>query len=343
MNIQDNVSLAQYSTMGLGGTAAHVAVVTNRMELLEALTWAQANALSARMIGTGSNIIWRDEGFAGLLIINKIMRFEVFNEDDFNTYVTVGAGENWDSVVARSVEAGLTGIEALSLIPGSAGATPIQNVGAYGQDISQTLVTIEAFDTQARDYVTIAGSDCGFGYRTSRFKGVDQGRFYITAITLHLTKDSPKPPFYAALQTYLDEREIKEYSPAVIREAVVAIRQSKLPDPNIVKNTGSFFANPVIPRSQLVQLQTDLDIEIPNWPIPDGNVKIPAAWLMEQSGFKNFHDAETGMGTWPAQCLVLINEQAKSTEDLLTFKQKVIDTVKAKFGITLEQEPELLP
>jgi len=151
MTISENVPLTNYSTMRLGGSAAYLCEVTTRMEILEALTWAQQRTLPVIMIGTGSNIIWRDEGFAGLVIVNKILRFELFKEDETNTYLTIGAGEPWDSVVARSVQAGLSGIEALSLIPGTAGATPIQNVGAYGQDISQTLVTVEAFDTQVGD------------------------------------------------------------------------------------------------------------------------------------------------------------------------------------------------
>jgi len=150
MTISENVPLTNYSTMRLGGSAAYLCEVTTRMEILEALTWAQQRTLPVIMIGTGSNIIWRDEGFAGLVIVNKILRFELFKEDETNTYLTIGAGEPWDSVVARSVVAGLSGIEALSLIPGTAGATPIQNVGAYGQDISQTLVTVEAFDKSGR-------------------------------------------------------------------------------------------------------------------------------------------------------------------------------------------------
>lgn len=329
--------------MGLGGVAAHLVEVHDRMEVLEALTWAQTNNLPALMIGIGSNIIWRDEGFAGLLIVNKIERFEVFNEDETNTYITIGAGENWDSVVERSVAAGLTGIEALSLVPGAAGATPIQNVGAYGQEIANTLVTIEAFDTQIKDFVTLPASDCAFGYRTSRFKTVDRGRFYITAITLHLMKGSPTPPFYAGVQSYFDEHEIREFTPAILREAVIAIRTAKLPDPAVVHNAGSFFANPIISESQLVQLVAEVNMEIPHWSHQEDYVKIPAAWLIEQAGFKGVRDKETGMSTWPTQALVLVNESAKSTADLLAFKQKIVAAVQAKFGIVLEQEPELLP
>lgn len=344
MKPQQNVSLANYSTMGLGGAAAYLVEVTDRMQVLEALSWAQQQQLPVVMIGGGSNIVWKDTGFPGLVIINKLLRYEVFDEDETNTYLTVGAGEPWDSVVERSVAAGLTGIEALSLIPGSAGGTPIQNVGAYGQEISQTLTTLEAFDTKVGDFVTLAGSDCGFGYRTSRFKTTDRGRFYITALTLHLTKGNPEPPFYNALQAYFEAHQITEITPQVMRQATIDIRNSKLPDPAVIHNTGSFFGNPIVDQTLFEYLKGNYD-PLPHWSVGEGRdkVKLSAAWLIEMAGFKDFHDPATGMATWAAQPLVLVNEHARSTADLMAFKQKIVDTVKAKFNITLVQEPELLP
>lgn len=342
MNILQNVSLAAYSTMGLGGSAAYLVDVTSRMEVLEALSWAQQKQLPTVMIGGGSNIIWSDQGYPGLVIVDKILGYEAYEEDRTNVYLTIGSGEPWDSVVARSVEAGLTGIEALSLIPGSAGATPIQNVGAYGQEISQTLTTVEAFDTQVGDFVTIPGGDCGFGYRFSRFKAVDRGRFFITGLTLHLIRGNPQPPFYGVLQTYLEAQKITEYTPAVIRQAVIAIRSSKLPDPAVVHNAGSFFANPIVNESQFSYLAENFD-PVPHWSVGTGSIKLSAAWLIEQAGFKDVHDAATGMATWPQQPLVLVNEHARNIADLLAFRQKIIDAVQTKFGITLVQEPEMLP
>jgi UDP-N-acetylmuramate dehydrogenase len=344
MQILDNVGLADHSTMGLGGPAAHLVTIEDRPQLLEALKWAEANSQPVIMIGGGSNIVWRDEGFPGLVIVNKIQRYESFHEDDENIYITVGAGENWDTVVERAAQAGLTGIEALSLIPGTAGATPVQNVGAYGQEISQTLTTVEALDAQTGQFVNIAAADCGFGYRTSRFKTSDRGRFFITGLTLHLVKGNPQPPFYASVQGYFDEHQITaaDVTPMVLRQAVIAIRSAKLPDPAVVHNNGSFFANPVITTAELVRVRSGYP-NVPNWTLADGSAKIPAAWLLEQAGFKDAHDAETGMATWATQPLVLVNEAAKSTADLLRFKQKIVDAVQAKFGITLEQEPELLP
>lgn len=343
MNLFHGVTLADFSTMRLGGPAAHLAEIHDRNELQEALAWASTQNLPVIMIGGGSNIFWRDEGFPGLVLVNKIMGYDLFEEDEQNVYVTIGAGENWDSIVARTVEAGLTGIEALSLVPGSSGATPIQNVGAYGQEISQTLTTLEAYDLQAKSLVNLAGMDCGFGYRTSRFKATDRGRFFITSITLHLTRGTLQPPFYPALQQYLTDNHVTEITPQAIRQAVIAIRSAKLPDPASVANNGSFFANPVISQGQLVQIQADSGLTVPHWPTQEGLIKIAAAWLVEQAGFKDFHDPETGMATWPTQSLVLVNEGAHSTADLLKFKQKIVDAVQAKFGVTLEQEPEILP
>lgn len=341
MNIQQNVSLRTHSTMRLGGEAAFLTEVASRIELEEALAWAEERNLPVLMIGGGSNIIWKDEGFAGLIIVNKIMRFEE-QLDGQDYYVTIGSGENWDEAVARTVAKGATGLEYLSLIPGTAGATPVQNVGAYGQEIGNVLVSVEAYDSQTKTFVSIPGFECNFGYRTSRFKTSDRGRFFITAVTLHLTLGNPQPPFYQALERYFADAAITEFTPQIVRDAVIAIRSSKLPDPAKVANNGSFFANPLVDEGTLAQIQADYP-EVPHWPTNDGRIKLPAAWLLEKAGFKDYHDPETGMGTWPTQPLVLVNEEAATTAQLLMFRQKIIDTVAEKFGITLEQEPEILP
>ncbi len=341
MNVAQNVSLRDYSTMRLGGSAAYLIEVQSRGEVEQALKWADANKVSAIMIGIGSNIIWGDEGYPGLVIVNKIMLFEKFEEDQDNTYITIGGGENWDSVVARSVADGLSGIEALSLIPGTAGATPVQNVGAYGQEISDVLVSVEAYDHKTSKFVTLAGSNCGFSYRNSRFKTTDHGRFFITSLTIHLTRTNPEPPFYASVQTYFEAHKITAYTPAILRDAVVAIRRAKLPDPAQVANNGSFFANPIIDESHLINLINRYPT-ISFWRLDNSKSKISAAWLVEHAGFGSFHDDQTGMATWPTQSLVFVNEHAKTTADLLRFKQKVVEKVKELFNIELEQEPELI-
>jgi UDP-N-acetylmuramate dehydrogenase len=342
MNILENVSLRDYSTMRLGGEAAYLADITDQAELEEAVAWADERNLPVLMIGGGSNIIWRDEGFPGLVLVNKIKGYEEDWQDDTHVLVTAGAGEVWDEVVARTAAKGLSGIENLSLIPGSVGATPIQNVGAYYQDISDTLVHVRAFDMQTKQMVTLEKADCRLAYRSSRFKTTDRGRFFITSVTLHLQKRNPEAPFYPSLQQYLDDHNVTEFTPVVVREAVIAVRSSKLPDPAKVANNGSFFANPIISRAQLERLQAEYS-NVMHWPVGEDVFKIPAAWLVQEAGFKGVHDEKTGMATWPMQAIVLVNEHAKSTADAMTFKQHIVDTVTEKFGITLEQEPELLP
>lgn len=341
MHIKEHRDLSKHTTMRLGGKAAYLAEVSSKQDIEDAVKWAVKHKIPPLMIGGGSNIFWRDEGFNGLVLINGIKGYEERTESNVST-ITIGAGEEWDKIVAKTVASGLSGIEALSLVPGTVGGTPVQNVGAYGQEIADTLVSVEAFDLHNRRWVVIPAADCGFGYRTSRFKTVDRDRFLISHITLRLIKQNPEPPFYRALTDYFSEHGITSFTPFVVRKAVINIRSAKLPDPHKIANNGSFFANPVIDTESAKKLLKTYP-NMPIWPDETGGSKIPAAWLIEMTGFKDFHDKETGMATWAKQPLVLINEHAKSTADLLKFKTKIVDAVHAKFGITLEQEPELLP
>jgi UDP-N-acetylmuramate dehydrogenase len=256
-------------------------------------------------------------------------------------YVTAGGGVAWDEFVAYTADRDMTGVEFLSLIPGTVGATPVQNVGAYGQEVGNSIVTIEAYDKQTHQFVTIPGSECNFSYRNSRFKGADKGRFFITAVTFFLNVGNPTPPFYGAVEQYCKDHNITQLTPKIGRDAVIAIRSTKLPDPAVIANNGSFFGNPIISTDKYFELHNDYP-EIAHWPVDDQHVKLSAAWLIDNAGFKDVHDAETGMATWHTQPLVLVNEHATSTANLLAFKQKIVDTVQAKFGITLEQEPELI-
>lgn len=348
MFILENVPLREYSTMKLGGTARALTEINNRSEVSEAVAWAKERNLPVLMIGGGSNIFWKDEGFEGLVLVNKIMGYQEFSEDEENTYITVGAGENWDSVVERAVATGKSGLEYLSYIPGTAGGAPVQNIGAYGHELSETAVSIEVFDTQTNALANIQAFDCGFGYRTSRFKTTDRGRYFITGMTLHLTKPLPEGTHYHWLEEYFAKNNIQSPTPADIRNAVIEIRKQRLPDPTRIANNGSFFANPIVS----VDVYETIIMNHPKlaswptpcfWRLPDGNYKIAAGALLEYAGFKDFHDPETGMATWYAQSLVFINENAKTTADLLAFKQKIADKIQELFGIALVQEPELLP
>jgi UDP-N-acetylmuramate dehydrogenase len=311
MQPQENVPLSAHSTMRLGGPARFLQEIHQASEIGPALQWAQQRNVPVIMIGSGSNIVWSDAGYNGLVLVNKISGFELQRSAD-QAFLSVAGGEPWDSVVARTVAEGLSGIEQLSLIPGTAGATPVPR------------------------------SDCGFGYRTSRFKTNDKGRFFITKITLALSSTPPLPPFYASLQNYLSQHNITSYTPATIREAVIAIRNSKLPDPAKVANCGSFFANPIIPAATLQQLREQFP-DIAHWDVGNQQYKISAAWLMEYLGYKGYREPNTGMAIWDKQPLVLVNEKAPNTASLLAFRDSIIANVKRTFGITLQQEPELLP
>lgn len=323
--------------MQLGGTARYCTQINTESELFEALAWAGEKKLRLKVIGSGSDIIWSDDGFDGLVAVMAIKDFEITKGNK----VRIGAGNDWDEAVEQTVQAGLSGLETLSYIPGTAGAAPVQNVGAYGQEISKVLISLRAYDRQTKEFVEIKNTDCAFGYRTSRFKVADKDRFIIISITLQLSRQQPSPPFYESLQRYLDEHNIRKFTPQNIRDAVIAIRTDKLPNPFQTANDGSFFVNPIIDKARYEKLKSKFP-DIKAWQLPNGQVKISAGWLIEQAGFKDCHDTETGMATWSKQALVLINEHAKTTQDLLTFKEKIVDAITAKFGITLEQEPELI-
>jgi UDP-N-acetylmuramate dehydrogenase len=342
VTIQQNVSLSKYSTMRLGGNARYLAEAHTEDDIKELVVWAKSKNIPFMAIGRGSNIVWKDEGYSGLIIVDDLKGRVVLHEDDTSVTVKISGGEIWDEVVAKAVENNWSGLEFLSLIPGSTGAAPVQNIGAYGAELSDTLAEVEVFDTHTQEFGNVKKEDCGFSYRSSHFKTDEKGRFIITAIILRLNKANPAPPFYDALAKYFEEHSITQYTPQTVREAVIAIRSSKLPNPDIVANNGSFFTNPIIDQPKFDELKLKFP-EIKGWPTKDGRVKVAAGWLVEQAGFKGVHDEQTGMATWENQALVLVNEHAKNTADLLAFKQKIIDKVSEMFGITLEQEPELLP
>ncbi|MFI5212889.1 MAG: FAD-binding protein, partial [Candidatus Saccharimonadales bacterium] len=239
MDIHTNIPLKNYTTMRLGGNARFMTEVHSTEDVASVYHNAQGQNLPIFVLGGGSNVIVRDEGFNGIVMRNCIPGFEVIDEQPTHTVIRIGAGENWDDVVKRSVAMKLSGIEALSAIPGTAGASPVQNVGANGQEIADTLLSLEAYDSQTDSFVVLQSADCGFSYRHSIFRGEASGRYVITAITIQLYKTAPQPPFYAALQTYLDDQSITLFTPQVIRDAVIAIRTNKLPDPALLPNTGS--------------------------------------------------------------------------------------------------------
>ena len=338
MQIKTNVPLKDYSTMRLGGIAEALTTITTKEELKKALDWAEEHHKPTLMLGGGSNIIFSN-GYKGLVIINAMHGLETLSEDDESVVMRIGAGEIWDDIVAQTVAKGLSGIEKLSAIPGTAGATPVQNVGAYGAEIADVLIELEAYETKTKTFVTLNNEDCRFTYRNSIFKSPIDRHYIITSITIRLSKRPPEPPFYEALQAYLDQHHVTEYSPAALRGAVVAIRAQKLPDPHIVANTGSFFKNPIVPQGKLTQLQQNYP-DMPFYEMKDGNIKLLAGWLIDQAGLKGYRSH--GMKIYEKNALVFINESAKDYNDLAAFRQEIIDKVEGAFGVTLEQEPELI-
>ncbi len=342
MYILENVPLSGLSTMRLGGIGKFQCIIENKDELKDAVNWAREKQLSIKVIGDGSNVIWSDSGYDGLIIVNRLPGFEITENDDDNVYVTIGAGENWDYIVEKTVDMGLSGIEQLSLIPGTVGATPVQNVGAYGREISDVLMTVEAYDINNLEFITFMSSDLELGYRTSIFKTKDKDRYIISSITLRLSRINPMPPFYSAIESYFKDNDLVEYNADNIRKAVIEIRNSKLPNPKITANNGSFFQNPIVDQ-ELGNTLVKRFGNIPHWRLENGEVKLSAAWLIEKAGFpKGYKDPETGMSLWKNQALVLVNENAKSTQDLIDFRNKILISVKELTGINLKQEPEII-
>ena len=336
MDIHTNIPLKNYTTMRLGGNARFMTEVHTLDEVATICNNATSQQLPLFVLGGGSNIIVHDEGFDGIIVRNRIPGFEVINDTASETTIKIGAGENWDDAVRRTVEMNLSGIEAMSAIPGTAGAAPVQNVGAYGQEIADTLISLEAYDTQESQHVTLQAADCEFSYRHSIFRGRAAGRYIITSITIKLYKSAPQPPFYAAVQAYFDANNITLFTPQIVRDAVIAIRKDKLPDPTITPNTGSFFKNAIIEDWQMDELRTQYP-DIPSYDMPDGKYKIPTGWLIEQAGLKG--QALHGMRVHDKNALVLINESATSYQDLADARSEIIGKVRDTFRIIIEQEP----
>lgn len=336
MDVHTNIPLKNYVTMRIGGNARFMTDIHSAEEIAEIIARASSQNLPIYVLGGGSNTIVHDEGFDGLVLRNRIPGFEVVADSPTDTTIKIGAGEDWDSVVARTVDMNLSGIECLSAIPGTAGAAPVQNIGAYGQEVAETLVLLEAYDRQSGQIVTITNEQCGFSYRHSIFRGEHAGRYIITTITLRLFKAAPQPPFYKAVQEYLDANNITIYTPKVLREAVTAIRADKLPDPKERPNNGSFFKNAVIEDWQLGDLRGEYP-DIPTYDMPDGRFKVPTGWLIEQAGLKG--QLLHGMRVHDKNALVLINESATGYADLAAARDEIIGAVRDKFRIQIEQEP----
>ena len=336
MDVMTNISLKQYTTMKLGGEARYMATADSPGDVVSLYRNARKENLPIFVLGGGSNVITHDEVFEGVVLLNKIKGFEIISETDETTDVKIGAGEVWDEVVEKAIGLGLQGIEAMSGIPGTAGAAPVQNVGAYGQEIADTLISLEAYDSKTDTIVTISADECDFSYRNSIFRDKEKGRYCILNITLRLNKAEPKPPYYASLQKYIDENDIREVNLSVIRVAVLNIRSEKLPDPAELPSAGSFFKNALVEKWKLEELQKEYN-GIPNYAMSDGRYKIPTGWLIDKAGLRGYRSH--GMRVYEKNALVLVNDSATGYDDLAAIREEIMQIVFDKFGIKIEQEP----
>jgi len=340
MDIHTNIPLKNLTTMHLGGPARFFAEVHTPQELQEVYQNAAAKQIPIFVLGGGSNVIAQDAGYQGLIIRMRIPGFEIVKDDLNATTIKIGAGESWDLAVARTVQMHLSGVETMSAIPGTVGAAPVQNIGAYGQEISETLVSLEAYDTSNNTFVTLQNEECGFSYRHSIFRGSEQGRYIITSVTLQLSKNQPSPPFYDSLQSYIDEHSIQLITHQAIRDAVIDIRKDKLPDPAVKPSAGSFFKNTMVEQWQLTDIQKKYP-EVKAYDMGNGKFKISTGWLIETCGFKGrlLH----GMRVNEKNCLVLINESATGYNDLAEARDEIIGQVRDTFQVLIEQEPLEIP
>ena len=336
MDVMTNISLKQYTTMKLGGEARYMATADSASDVVSLYRNARKENLPIFVLGGGSNVITHDEVFEGIVLLNKIKGFEVISETDETTDVKIGAGEVWDEVVEKAIGLGLQGVEAMSGIPGTAGAAPVQNVGAYGQEIADTLISLEAYDSKTDTIITISADECDFSYRNSIFRGKEKGRYCILNITLRLNKAESKPPYYASLQRYIDENDIREVNLSVIRVAVLNIRSEKLPDPAELPSAGSFFKNALVEKWKLEELQKEYS-DIPNYAMSDGKYKIPTGWLIDKAGLRGYRSH--GMRVYEKNALVLVNDSATGYDDLAAIREEIVQIVFDKFGIKIEQEP----
>jgi UDP-N-acetylmuramate dehydrogenase len=336
--VRENVPLAPFTTIGIGGPARYFIRTATVDELREALRWASQRSLPIFILGGGSNLLISDDGFPGLVIHVDLRGVVIESEDRYAT-VKAAAGEPWDSFVETATRNGWAGIECLSGIPGSTGATPIQNVGAYGQDVSETIVRVEALDRTTDRVVSFTNDECRFGYRASLFKNHEPGRYVVLHVTFRLERGGSASIRYPELQRYLDEHEIAVSDLTSVRNAVIAIRKRKgmVIDPSDpdTRSDGSFFMNPIIPAADLG------DFGGPSFPAGEGFVKLSAAWLIENAGFqKGFRHGNVGLSS--KHSLAIINRGGGTAAEVKELVAMIQGRVRERFGVELHPEPNFI-
>jgi UDP-N-acetylmuramate dehydrogenase len=332
-----DVPLAPLSTLGVGGAARWYLPAASVAQVQAANRWAEQRGLLLMVLGGGSNVVISDAGFAGL-VLHVVMAGVTIRGGDGGTVIDAGAGEPWDSLVARVVAAGYAGMECLSGIPGLTGGTPIQNVGAYGQEVADTIESVTVVDRRSGEEVVIPASACGFSYRQSRFKQADAGRFIVCRVAFHLRRGAPTLT-YPDVVSWVERQRITRPRVGDIRDAVLDIRRRKGmvldPEDGDTRSVGSFFMNPVVPAAVQNALGS------PAFPMRDGRVKIPAAWLIERSGFaKGFAAGAVGLSS--KHPLAIVNRGGARAADVVDLACRIKQAVLDRYGIALRPEPEFV-
>ena len=346
IHIHESVPLAGKTTLCVGGPARFYMVAHTVEAVSEGLRWSHDHDQPLLVLGGGSNLVIGDEGWPGL-VMRLDLRGIAFEERDATVRMRVGAGESWDDFVMMTVERGLAGLECLSGIPGLVGATPIQNVGAYGQEVSEAIQTVEAIDRTSGKRVTFSNEDCGFGYRTSRFKKEDRDRYVIVSVVYEMERDATPMVRYAELERELESRGLENPTPGDVRDTVIAIRRLKGmvidPDDPDSRSVGSFFTNPILNETGMLALRARAGEigAIPAYPAGEGLTKVSAAWLIEQAGFsKGLVRGKVGIST--KHSLAIVNVGGGTADEVRHFAEQIRSGVREKFGVQLEVEPRVL-
>lgn len=336
--IQENVSLKRFNTFGIDAAARHFAVFKTTEELTELLSNKTVLDNQKLILGGGSNLLLT-KNFDGIVLKNEIKGVELISEDEMHYYVKSNAGEVWHSFVMHCIKNNYAGVENLSLIPGCVGASPMQNIGAYGVEIKDVFESLEAVNVKDGSIKTFRLEECAFGYRESIFKRKEKDNWIITSVTFRLNKRPVLNTAYGAIEEELDRMNLDTITIKDVSQAVINIRSSKLPNPKEIGNAGSFFKNPVVPMSVYDEIKKHYN-SAPCYPINETEVKIPAGWLIETAGWKG-----KNMGTYGVhakQALVLVNYRGATGKEIYDLSTVIINDIRIKFGIELEREVNII-
>lgn len=337
LQIQENISLKPYNSFGIDVKASYFAEIFSEAGLKSLFEDEVTKSQKLLVIGGGSNVLFTKD-YEGLVIKISIKGIESIADGE-QILVTAGAGEVWNDFVNYCVEHNFAGVENLSLIPGTVGASPIQNIGAYGIELKDVFESCAAFEIKTGQIKTFNFNECHFGYRESIFKGELKGQYIITSVTFRLSTQPAINTSYGAIETELQRRGIEKPTIADVSAAVSHIRVSKLPDPSTIGNAGSFFKNPVIDKHEFAEVVAKHP-DVVHYPTADHKIKLAAGWLIEQCGWKGKIVGQTG--TWKNQALVLVNHGNATGTEVFDFSEQIIDSVKSSFGVTLEREVNIL-